>query len=302
MLLDFCILPSLVADSLEREYARLLIDYLKRRRYGALAATFALIIYALMGTSPLVTLLGGATNFLATSLLGFALLMSIILLAIFWIKARMRKFTGQQVTAIKTYNAYVKISRFFEEGLHERHKRAVKKAIRELVLDFQAWKGKKTPPFMAKPADDVIKALKEKALTAIDSNNQQDVENVKLALRELLTALHGEITKENLDIAISRLNVLPPPMKLLVTETWDLKPKFNWVRFITQRRVVVSIYIFLPFIVGAFLLYYALPFIYADSEQKPTIDTQVNGFLGVIIAGIAAVVAYLAAHYVLKKP
>src|SRR5438093_9418463 len=133
-----------MSDNLEREYARLSIDYAKRRKYGLRTIALALFIYVLMASSPLITLLGAATNSFVTAPLGFAFLVSLILLAVFALKARKIKLSGQQVTAIKTYNAYIKAKAFFEDGLHDQNKGGLKRVLKELILDFQLWKGKKT--------------------------------------------------------------------------------------------------------------------------------------------------------------
>ncbi|NOJ28358.1 MAG: hypothetical protein DA330_10145, partial [Nitrososphaera sp.] len=137
------------------------------------------------------------------NLQGYALFMVVFGGSVFTIillkkKARILSIPLQNEAAIKCYHAYRAVSKFIDDGFAISKQKEPKNALKEFLLEIREWKGHNTPKFIARPTINLIKAIEEKAIPAIEQGNKDDVKLVKETLFRLLCVLHENSSVDGL--------------------------------------------------------------------------------------------------------
>jgi hypothetical protein len=286
-------------EGLEETYEADRQEYEKRRRYRDYAGLLVIILYGMAVAIPQIITVSGQNNSFAGAIFGFAFLASLVLLAIFMIKGR-RKFAPQRNTTIKIYIAYSTTKQFLEKGITEKYRHPARRALKALLLDIGFWTNKKTPAFMAKPAVELNKVLKEKALPAIDSDDKTAIEATKSFLHDLLSTMGNNPAYAEIDPIIERLNLISIS-KRATERKLDIKGIIEKLRSLTQRKVIIGFLIFLGFLIFGFGWVYGVPVFYQNSAEKPSLDSLLNAFVAIIMTGAGIVAAYLLAPTLLRK-
>lgn len=286
-------------ESPEHEYEADRKAYEKRRRYRDYAGLLILVLYGMVVSIPQFIATSGQNNSSISAVFGLAFLALFIAMIILMIKGR-RKFAPQRNTGIKIYIAYSATKELLDEGLTDKNRRQARRALKAVLLDIDIWKNKKTPAFMARPAVELTKVLKEKALPAIDSNDKAAIEATKSFFNDLLSAMHNSPAYADIDPIIERLNLISIS-KPVAGKKWDIKIIIDTLQPLWQRKVIISFVIFLPFLTFGFGWLYGVPLIYQNSPEKPSLDSLLNTFVGSIMTGAVIVSGYLVAPKVIRK-